>query len=156
MSDTDQQTRFYHLERQPLDTALPQILAKGLSAGHRIAVLFPDDTAAEAMNQALWTYKPDSFLPHGTARDGHADRQPVYLGTAATASEAPNAPTMLVSCGNCAWEGPPDTIALICELFEGFDDAALTAARARWKTYKDEGRAFTYWQQTDKGWEQKA
>ncbi|MCK9910392.1 DNA polymerase III subunit chi, partial [Microbacteriaceae bacterium K1510] len=32
-----------------------------------------------AIDLALWTYKEDSFLAHGTAKDGFAAEQPVYL-----------------------------------------------------------------------------
>ena len=35
----------------------------------------------DAIDAALWTYSEDSFLPHGTARTGHAAEQPVYLTT---------------------------------------------------------------------------
>jgi DNA polymerase-3 subunit chi len=45
---------------------------------------------------------------------------------------------------------------LCVELFDGNDEAAVVAARERWKTYKDAGHALTYWQQSAAGrWEQK-
>jgi DNA polymerase-3 subunit chi len=42
------------------------------------------------------------------------------------------------------------------ELFDGNDDAAVQAARERWKNYKEAGHITTYWQQGERGWEQKA
>jgi DNA polymerase-3 subunit chi len=32
----------------------------------------------------------------------------------------------------------------------------VAAARQRWRQAKEAGHALTYWQQTEKGWEQKA
>ena len=57
-------------------------------------------------------------------------------------------------------DGPwplPGAFDLVCELFDGRDEAAVTAARSRWQSYKDAGHDLTYWQQTERGsWEQKA
>src|SRR5690606_35835188 len=72
---------FYHLTRQPLNKALPRLLEKVLAAGHRAVVLAGSDERVEDLDAALWTYDPDSFLPHGTRILGHAERQPIYLTT---------------------------------------------------------------------------
>ena len=46
--------------------------------------------------------------------------------------------------------------SLCCELFDGNDAAAVTAARERWKEYQEAGSKLTYWQQTPAGsWEMK-
>jgi DNA polymerase-3 subunit chi len=39
----------------------------------------------------------------------------------------------------------------VFELFDGRDDAAVAAARDRWKAYKDAGHMLSYWQQDDRG-----
>ena len=51
------------------------------------------DERVAALDALLWTYDEASFLPHGTARDGNAARQPIWL---TAADENPNAATMLV------------------------------------------------------------
>ncbi len=33
----------------------------------------------EHLNALLWTYDEASFLPHGSARDGNAANQPIWL-----------------------------------------------------------------------------
>src|SRR5690606_9646272 len=78
---------FYHLTRQPLNKALPRLLEKVLAAGHRALVLAGSEERVEDLDAALWTYDPDSFLPHGSRVLGHAARQPIYL---TTAEENPN------------------------------------------------------------------
>ena len=41
-------------------------------------------------------------------------------------------------------------------MFDGNDEAAVGAARARWRDYDAAGHALTYWQQTESGgWEKK-
>jgi DNA polymerase-3 subunit chi len=41
-------------------------------------------------------------------------------------------------------------------MFDGNDAEAVTAARERWRSYKAEGHALTYWQQNARaGWEKK-
>ena len=46
---------------------------------------------------------------------------------------------------------------LCCEMLNGRDEAQVSAARERWKTYKEAEYTVTYWQQTDAGgWDKKA
>ena len=42
------------------------------------------------------------------------------------------------------------------DLFDGKDEAAVAAARARWAAAKTAGHTLTYWQQGARGWEKKA
>jgi DNA polymerase III subunit chi len=44
----------------------------------------------------------------------------------------------------------------VADLFDGSDDAAVAAARDRWRRARDAGHALTYWQQTGSGWQKKA
>jgi DNA polymerase-3 subunit chi len=44
----------------------------------------------------------------------------------------------------------------VFDLFDGNDEAAVSAARLRWKSAKSAGHALAYWQQTGRGWEKKA
>lgn len=148
------EVRFYHLVTQGLEQALPAILMKALSGGKRIVVRFADEGEVKHFNEHLWTYNPDSFLPHGAANDTHAAMQPVLLTSAAV---NPNAADMLVLCNQ---ESVPENISeftLCCDFLDGRNDAAVQAGRARWKAYKEAGHTVTYFQQTDTGgWEQKA
>lgn len=146
--------RFYHLQRQSTQQALPGLLQKALSTGKTILVQTPDDAAAKALNDHLWTFDPASFLPHGTSKDGHADKQPIYI--TASDDENPNTAKILILTGGADRE-PKTDYDLCCEMFDGNNQDALTAARAKWKFYKDnEDLTLTYWQQTESGWEKKS
>ncbi|MCE2492506.1 MAG: DNA polymerase III subunit chi [Alphaproteobacteria bacterium] len=143
---------FYHLERTSLDRALPRLLEKVLERGHRAVVIAGSEERVEALNTALWTYEQQSFLPHGSAADGHADRQPVYL---TAEDENPNGSDVLVLVDGVA-SANLETFARVLDMFDGHDSEAVEAARARWRDLKDAGHELTYWQQTAQGgWEQK-
>lgn len=144
---------FYHLERQSLEEVLPPLLEKCLERGWRAAVQIPDPERLEAINQHLWTYRDDAFLPHGTSVDGPAARQPVYL---TTGEDNPNGAAVRFLADG-AYLADPSGYVRVVHLFDGNDEAALASARARWSTAKKAGHAVTYWRQTDRGrWERKA
>ncbi len=143
--------RFYHLERTVLERALPQMLTKVLERGQRAVVMAGSEERIEALSAALWAQQADSWLPHGSARDGHAGDQLIWL---TDRDENPNGATYLFLTDGVTSARIGD-YQTACELFDGRDGAALKAARERWKTYKETGFALTYWQQTEKGWEKK-
>jgi len=145
--------RFYHLTATPLERALPQLLEKALGAGFRAVVKVVDDAALDTLNTQLWTYHPNSFLPHGSEKDGHAAEQPVYL---TTAEDNPNGAKLLaVTDGSTPTQ--PESYERVLDLFDASDENAVKAARTRWKAYKDAGHTLQYWQQTESGgWTQKA
>jgi DNA polymerase-3 subunit chi len=144
--------RFYHLQRTALEAALPPMLERTLERGQRAVVMAGSEERVEHLTDHLWTYSERGFLPHGSARDGNAALQPVWL---TTADENPNeAQVLFLTDGTHS--GKVAEYQLCVELFDGNDEAAVEAARARWKTYKDAGHALTYWQQSAAGrWEQK-
>jgi DNA polymerase-3 subunit chi len=145
---------FYHLQRVGLDRALPKLLEKALERGLRVLVRAGSEDRIEALNTALWTYDPDSFLPHGSKADGNADKQPIYL--TADAAENPNAATMLVLVDGIAADDVA-SFARVLDVFDGNDAEAVEGARARWRALQAGGHALTYWQQTESGgWEKKA
>lgn len=147
------QIGFYHLLRLPLEQALPRLLDKALAAGMRAVVLAGSAERVEFLNDRLWTYEPDSWLPHGSAKDGEAELQPVWL---TDADENPNGATVLVMCDGAASERVAD-FARCLDLFDGNDPEAVQAARERWKRWKADGHQLVYYQQTERGgWEEKA
>ena len=144
--------RFYHLRTKTAEQALPEILTKALAGGQRAVIKTRDEKAAENLCEYLWIHDADSFLPHGTKKDGHAADQPVWI---TARNDNPNGAVILIAIDGAVPENPQD-YKLCCEMFEDSDADAVTAARGRWKTYKEDGFDLTYWRQTDKGgWEKK-
>jgi DNA polymerase-3 subunit chi len=143
--------RFYHLERSSLDQALPQLVSKALQTGQRILVKAPDEREVERLNEHLWTYDPASFIPHGSAKDGRETDQTVFI---TSTDHNPNSASILFLTHNLE---SADFLSyqMVCEIFDGRSPEHLSAARARWKQYKDSGHTVLYFQQTEKGWQQK-
>jgi len=143
---------FYQLNRQTLETALPALIEKALAAGKRAVVMLGSEERVEALDNLLWTYDERSFLPHGSARDGFAAAQPVWL---TESDENPNAAQILVLADG-AHSARVAEFERCLELFDGNDPAAVAAARRRWKDYSAAGHEVAYWQQDERGkWERK-
>jgi len=144
---------FYHLERQPLEAVLPLLLVKTLERGWRAVVHFGSEERLETIDQHLWTFDEQSFLPHGRRQDGHSARQPIYL---TTSDENPNGAHVRFVVDGAEPPSPEGYIRLVV-MFDGRDESSVLAARQHWKALKEKGCAVTYWQQTEKGgWERKA
>ena len=149
-----QEIRFYHLQRQPLEAALPRLMERVLEQGFRAVIRLPDEARLKALDTALWTYDPASFLPHGTPATGNAARQPIYL---TTGEECPNGATILVLADGA--EPPPGLADFerCLYMFDGNDEDILARARADWQRFKELADSVSYWQQKPQGgWEQKA
>jgi DNA polymerase-3 subunit chi len=145
--------RFYHLQRTRLEAALPKMLERCLERGDRAVVMLGSTERVEALANQLWTYNDRGFLPHGTAEDGFAQRQPIWL---TAIDENPNAAQVLFLADG-AESGEIANYRMCVELFDGSDEQAVAAARRRWAAYKAAGHALSYFQQNDKGaWEEKA
>ncbi|HLZ67252.1 MAG TPA: DNA polymerase III subunit chi [Aliidongia sp.] len=143
---------FYHLQRSPLEEALPRLLEKALSAGMRALVRVPNEAEVERLVLQLWTHDAGSFLPHGSAKDGQAAHQPIYL---TAVDENPNGAELLAQVGGAEMPDP-GSFKRCLDLFDGGDDDQVSAARARWKRYQAAGHQLTYWQQKPNGgWERK-
>lgn len=144
---------FYHLQRWPLEQALPPLLSKVLESGQRAVVLTASRERAEALSAVLWTWKPDSWLPHGTPSDGFDAEQPVWL---AEKDERPNGAAILLLTDGMT-SARMDEYDRCLDLFDGRDLVAVEAARKRWKVCRDKGWEMHYWQQNERGgWSQMA
>jgi DNA polymerase-3 subunit chi len=145
-----QEVRFHHLERRRVDQALPGLLEQALGEGRRV-VLRASDEMVGALNERLWAYDDASFLPHGGAGDGDPMSQPIFLTVEAG---NPNAATLLVKLSGAEAAPTDEAFDRVILLFDGRDEAALSAARGEWRRLKDEGRAISYWRESDEGgWE---
>ncbi len=146
---------FYHLDRWPLDRALPALLEKSIGRGWRAVVQAASPERVDALDQALWTYDEASFLPHGTVRDGDAGLQPVVLTTAV---DNPNGAAIrfmvdgteaLPAIAACDYER-------VIVMFDGNDADERAGARRQWAALKTAGHGVAYWQQSEDGrWEKR-
>lgn len=144
--------RFYHMEQSTLDQALPSIALKAWQSGKHVMIRVSDKKEAARLNDLLWTFHPNVFLPHGADGDKHPEKQPVFL----TANDNNvNRAEILILTHGCVMEDI-SSFAMVCEMLDGRVESQIKDARGRWKTYKDAGHDLTYWQQDEHGkWHKK-
>lgn len=139
------EVRFYHLTERPLEGVLPVMLEKCVERGWRAVVRGTDPGQIDRLDAHLWTWRAESFLPHGTARDGDGSAHPIWL---TTGPDAPNAPDTLFLIGGA--EATDETLASVdtaAILFDGHDPDAVTRAREQWRGVVAAGLKAVYWAQ---------
>ena len=143
---------FYHLTRTVTQDALPPLLGRTLSAGKRAMILCGSDERLATLDTALWQCQNPDWLPHGSAATGFAAEQPIWLTVQDEA--APNGAHFLFLIDGMS-SAQLDKFDRVFDLFDGNDDAAVSAARRRWLDAKSGGHTLSYWQQGHQGWERK-
>jgi DNA polymerase-3 subunit chi len=138
---------FYQLDRRPLEAVLPQLLERTLERGWRACVQAGSEERVEALSSALWTWREEAFLPHGTARDGNGELQPIWL---TAGDDNPNGAAVRFLVDGAA-TASFDGLERAVYLFDGHDPAALESARSRWTQAREAGYDVTYWQQDEDG-----
>ena len=139
---------FYHLQRQPLERVLPTLIEKSLERGWRVVVQAASDERVEALDAHLWTFRDDSFLPHGTWREAEAAEQPVLL---TVSDENPNGAAVRFLVDGAPVPADADAYARIVLIIDGEDPDAVAVARERWSEGKARGFDVTYWQADEHG-----
>jgi DNA polymerase-3 subunit chi len=111
-----------------------QVSAKAFSQRMRVLVFAPDDATARAFDRQLWTFQATGFVPHCMAGSALAPETPVLI--AADIAEAAHEELLV----NLSADVPP-AFARFSRLIEivGSDEAERSAARERWRFYKDRG-----------------
>jgi len=145
---------FYHLKGQTPEQVLPALLQKSLDRGWRVVVQAATDERVEALDAHLWTWRDDSFLPHGTSREAEATQQPILL---TTNDDNPNGAVVRFLIEGAGMPADVASYQRVVLLFDGEDPDALDAARIRWSEAKSAGFEVTYWQADERGsWQRKA
>ena len=139
---------FYHLEHQPLERVLPTLLEKSRERGWRVVVQASSEERIEALDAHLWTFRDDSFLPHGTWREAEARSQPILL---TVNPDNPNGATVRFLIEGAMIPEDAEAYQRIVLIFDGEDPDAVAAARERWRESKAKGFDVTYWQTDGEG-----
>jgi DNA polymerase III subunit chi len=131
---------FYHIEHTSLDAAIAPLIEKCLERKWRVVVVGHDETL-ERLNKTLWTFREDSFLPHGRAKTD-ADKHPVLLSTEAVATNGAKVALLLDGSDVGA-----EAFERVMVVFDGGDETARAKARQQYKAATDAGGAARYFQQ---------
>jgi len=140
---------FYHLQKAPLEQVLPKLCEKAYATGKHIQILLGTAERVEFINSLLWTYSEESFLPHGSKRDGFAEDQPIFISAEETNEN--NASLLILADGAQVDVEKLNTYERVLNIFDGNDETALNNARAYWKEIKTLGGELHYWQQNANG-----
>lgn len=135
---------FYHLASSPLDRVLPSICEKVLASGERLLIV-ADDVEVARLDDLLWSYSADAFLPHARRERPNPELQPILLSVAV---EPLNGATHL-ALADGVWRDEALTFA---RTFYFFGAAQLDGARATWRALKGDAEVEArYWKQDERG-----
>ncbi len=147
------QVDFYHLT-SPLDRVLPRIAERVVATGGRLLIVAEPQEQRTALDRLLWSYAPESFLPHALAGGTDDAAQPILIADDIPETAPANA-ARNVAIVDGRWR---DLTLTFDRAFHIFDDEAIREARLAWKALADrDGVERRYWKQNDSGrWEQAA
>lgn len=143
---------FYHLEHASIESVLPHLLEKTRAKGWTALVKMSEDRL-EYMDKYLWTYRDNSFLPHGRDSEPMGERQPICL-----TSDTENADKFeCVFLLDQTEIELSDRVERCIIIIEGQKAESVSFERARWKRLQENEAILSYWQQNDSGeWKKKA
>lgn len=143
---------FYHLQNQTLENVLPKLLEKSYQLGKKILVKIGNEERVDFINNLLWTYNEESFLPHGSKKDGHAEMQPIWL---TSGDDNPNnAEFLFLTDGATADCEEIAKFERVFNIFDGNSQTAVENARNLWKNLKQQSFDISYWKRAATGiWE---
>lgn len=120
-----------------LNTAC-RIIEKAFQQKHQIYVHAASQAEAEQLDELLWSFRADSFIPHHLVGDGPTPPPPVRIGWQQIPPEARD---LLVNL-NASAPDQPQRFRRIVEIVGG-DEPMREAARQHWRQYKQQGYPVT-------------
>ena len=106
-----------------------RLACRAVAEGERVHVRAPADAAGE-IDELLWNYPPDRFLPH--ARSAEATSEPVAIGAP---EETPNGAGVLVNLA----ADVPESLAKLTRVSEIVLATERSAGRAKYRHYRERG-----------------
>lgn len=138
---------FYQLSATPLERVLPRICERLLESGEKLLIVAKPDQLPR-LDQLLWTYKKDSFLPHAQASGPNAEHQPILLSDK---PEAPNEARNIALAGG-QWH---EEALEFDRTFYFFDQEGVADARQLWLQLGNrQALERRYWRQDQGKWVQ--
>ena len=135
---------FYHLTDWPLERVLPSVAQSLLKGGERLLVV-AEEGMLDRLDEQLWTFSPDSFLPHG--RDRPED-QPVLLSAAPDAANG----ARNIALADGRWR---EEALGFDKVYHFFDSSTVEEARGLWRRFNADPEVEPrYWKQVDGRWVQ--
>ncbi len=112
-----------------------ELARKAYEAGHWTLVLARDAEQAERLDELLWEFDEDAYIPHQVAgQDEDDDQCPVLIGLPGT---TPDPRPMVINLRDEVAPGPFERVLEVVPA----DPAAREPLRERWKAYQARGLA---------------
>ncbi len=127
--------QFYFNAESPLALAC-ELVGKAYAGGRKVAVRTADMAAAQQLDQLLWTFSQQSFIPHVLAESKLTAETPVIIDTAARTAEWTHHDMLF----NLASDAPAgfDSFRILIEIVSQHEEDKRPA-RSRWNQYKSAG-----------------
>ena len=109
--------------------------ANALAADSRIVILMRDRKQLTTLDQALWTFSQNDFLPHAEVGDAVAEQTPILLADGAQ-TELPHYDILINLSGSV-----PSQFAQFARMIEivSSDSGDIAAGRERYAHYRERG-----------------
>ena len=136
---------FYHLTHAPVSAVLPVIAERLLDGGERLLVCVDDEGQRTRLDQTLWEYRPNSFLPHSQSGGELDELQPILLSSEADATNA----ARNIALADGLWR---DDALGFDRAFFFFTSENIDDARGAWRALASrENVDRHYWKQDEAG-----
>jgi DNA polymerase III subunit chi len=136
---------FYHLTASQPESVLPPIAERLLSDGNRLLIVSDDDAQIERIDQMLWSFRAECFLPHGASDRENSVKQPILLSKVT----CPDNGARNIALADGQWR---DAALDFDRAFYLFDGDKIAIARASWRSLADKADLTRhFWKQDDHG-----
>lgn len=110
-----------------------ELARKAYDSNQSTLILARDQAQAEELDDLLWSFDPDAYVPHQIAGSDEDDEEtPVLLAT--PDSDTPSRP-LVINLRDAAWQGACERVLEVVPA----DPSAREPLRERWKQYKAMG-----------------
>jgi len=110
-----------------------ELARKAYDSNQSTLILARDQAQAEELDDLLWSFDADAYIPHQIAGSDEDDEEtPVLLAT--PDSDTPSRP-LVINLRDAAWQGACERVLEVVPA----DPAAREPLRERWKQYKAMG-----------------
>lgn len=111
-----------------------RLIEKAYKQRHRIYVHTEEQNIAHQLDEMLWTYREDSFLPHNLYGEGPEPTPPIQIGINVTPEQHRDILINLSQTVPTCYTQFKRIIEIITD-----DENAKTAGRERYRTYRTSG-----------------
>ena len=146
---------FYDLKAESTDSALLDLLERIIASKKKTIIVLKDESETERVNDWLWQYDEESFIPHGSKKDGNEKMQTIYLADAEEFKNnkriSPNSASFIIYMSVLISDIPDKNLYERCfVIFGNRNRMELENARILWKAAKESGGEMHLWRNDGK------